>query len=67
MPDIRLNIEFYCDTCGSGMCSFTQESPRSKPDRPSFVVEPCPSCMKQERAEGYNEGYAEAEKKFNVE
>jgi hypothetical protein len=55
MPEIEVNIELYCDTCGSGLCS--QATVTRTRNMPSFRIEACDSCTKKSHLAGYEEGY----------
>lgn len=66
MPNISVNVQIYCATCGDGLCSVST----AKSDRhgnPEIHVEACSKCLDNARDEGHSEGYDEAEKKFNTE
>jgi hypothetical protein len=59
MPEIKVNIEIFCDRCGDGLCGNT--SARNKSGRYSeeaYFVKPCAKCLKEK----YEEGYEEAQK-----
>jgi hypothetical protein len=57
MPEIKVNIEIFCDKCGDGLCGNT--SARHKSGRYSeeaYFVEPCEKCLKEEHEKGWQEG-----------
>lgn len=71
MPQIEINIELYCATCGEGICNLAEATVTRTRHEPCFRIEACPKCTAQAREEGHEEGYREgfeaAEAKFNVE
>ena len=61
MPEISVNIEVYCATCGDGICNLTESTKTRQRQEPCFRVEACPTCIKKAEDRGYDRGYAEAE------
>lgn len=59
MPEIKIDIDIYCATCGAGLCGGTSVSTRGS--NPCFHVEPCERCLERAKDEGYHEGLAERE------
>jgi hypothetical protein len=51
---IQTEIDCVCDSCGSLLSATEDRAGR-------LSIEPCVSCMKAERKEGYDEGYEEGE------
>ena len=65
MPEIDVNIELYC-SCGEGLCNQSTPTHTKTRGEPMFQIEPCQKCLDRAKDEGYEEGYAEAERKYNV-
>ena len=59
MPTLDLDFEIYC-SCGNGMCA--QSSTGRNGHAQYVTIEPCDRCTGEARGEGYEEGYAAAEK-----
>lgn len=68
MPEIELNIELYCATCGAGICGNGTATQRR--GQPCFQIEACDKCVSTADDEGYKRGYdagyAEAREKYDV-
>jgi len=60
MPEIAVNVEVYCATCGAGLCN--QTSVETKRGLDAFMVEPCNKCMTREYEAGYEKGETEGYK-----
>jgi len=59
MPTFDVEFEVFC-SCGEGLCN---QSVASNTPRGLFVtVEPCEKCKTASYDEGYDKGYADAEK-----
>lgn len=65
MPEIthEVSIEFYvyCANCGEGLCRNTTVDTMRASGTPRVNVDPCPKCISDAKAEGYQEGYQKAE------
>jgi hypothetical protein len=54
MPDIRvktevdINVEVYCDTCGTGLCNVTKVDSKHSD---TLRVRACPTCMSEKDME----------------
>ena len=60
MTEITVNIEIYCAKCGTGICSnATPRTDRYNRNEPTFDIEPCATCLENEKSEGHDEGYKE--------
>jgi len=60
MPDIVVNIDIWCASCGYGLCpSTTTRTPTRGSVNESFQVEACERCLIKARQEGRDEGYDE--------
>lgn len=55
MPDIEVNIELYCDTCGKGMCG--NGTATHTRNQPCFRIEACDTCVSRADEAGYDRGY----------
>ena len=53
MPEISVDIQIWCGTCGDGLCNQTSESPRGG----GFDVNVCETCKDNALDEGHNKGY----------
>ena len=65
MPEIthETSVEFYvyCANCGEGLCqNTTVDEMHTRRRIPRVNVSPCPNCISDARAEGYQEGYQKA-------
>ena len=58
MPEVTVDVEVYCQSCGGGLCNQTESTVTRTRGEPSFRVEPCKACLEEARSEGYDEGYA---------
>lgn len=69
MPNIEVNIELYCATCGAGLCS--NATATEKRGQPCFQVEACDRCVLRASDKGFEEGhekgYEEAREKYESE
>lgn len=64
MPDVTIEVEVYCATCGDGLCNLTESTytrVRGVRGVPCFRVEACPKCIDRAREEGIEEGREQAE------
>lgn len=59
MPDVTIEVEVYCESCGEGLCNQTTFCETYHRRCPSFRVEPCQRCLDAAKREGYDEGYDE--------
>ena len=58
MPDITVNIDVWCASCGAGLCPVTTVgSPTRGHVNENFQVEPCEKCLADARKDGRDEGY----------
>jgi len=56
MPEITIDVEIYCGTCGAGLCS--QSTTRtSRFGQRGIDVEACQACLEKAKSAGYDEGY----------
>lgn len=65
MPEVSINVEFYCGLCGAPIChnaTLRASSGYTTVDNPTFDITPCDSCLDTAREEG-NEAGHEAGKK----
>ncbi len=60
MPEATVNIEIYCAKCNAGICSNATFSIYR--GSPTFTIEPCDKCLSDERDDGYDDGYGDAQK-----
>ena len=60
MPEISVNVEVFCASCGQGLCGMTSVKNHRGGD--ALEVEACDKCIESARDEGYEAGYAQAEK-----
>jgi hypothetical protein len=57
MPEIEVNIELYCETCGAGICGLgTATKTRGQA---CFRIEACDKCVSNADDAGYKRGYDE--------
>lgn len=63
MPTLELEFEVFCGKCGNGLCNNTREGKTRNRQYPCINVDPCEKCLTESRDDGYNTGYAEAEKR----
>lgn len=57
MPDVTVDVEVYCATCGEGLCNQTESSLTPTRRENQFRVTPCETCLSEARDEGDAEGY----------
>lgn len=57
MPEIAVNIEIYCASCGQGICNYADAGKTRGRGEPIFTITPCPKCMEAEYDRGYSEGF----------
>lgn len=62
MPDISIDIELYCNTCGSGICGNGMATYTRR--QPCFRIDACEKCTENARDDGYEKGYEAARKEF---
>ena len=62
MPEVTVNIEVFCASCGKGLCGMTNVKNRRTGD--SFEVEACDVCLDSAKQEGYEAGYEAAIKEY---
>lgn len=55
MPSFEIDFSVYCAKCGEGLCNLSNAEQDTKDNR--VYVGPCPHCMEEAKAEGYQEGY----------
>jgi hypothetical protein len=51
MPEIEVNVEVYCGTCGEGLCNQTTFAKTRSRNEPSLRVEVCPRCIAEKDSE----------------
>lgn len=61
MPDLTIDVEFWCARCGKGICHLATQ----KYGKQGFNIEPCPWCMSGEEEKGWEKGYEQAKKEFD--
>ncbi|MEK9207289.1 MAG: hypothetical protein AAB922_02325 [Patescibacteria group bacterium] len=63
MPEIAVNIEVYCASCGDGICNTVESTKTRNRGEPCFRVPACEKCVEAADRAGYergrDEGYAE--------
>jgi hypothetical protein len=59
MPEIEIDIEFFCGRCGAHMCQNATAGKTTGRRQPFFTIEPCEMCLERERQTGYDNGYDE--------
>ena len=64
MPEIAVDIELYCSTCGEGICALGTATKRR--GQPCFQIEPCEKCMDNATSAGFEVGFKEAREKYDV-
>ena len=60
MPDVSIDVEVFCASCGDGLCNQTESTTGQRRGQPQFRVLPCERCLMAARSDGYNEGHEEA-------
>ena len=60
MPEVRVEIEVWCDDCGEGLCSI------SRGEFGGVRVGACPKCIDQAYDNGHDEGYEKARHEFEI-
>lgn len=45
MPDLTINVEIFCATCGDGLCNQSEFTLTRSRQEPSFRVEACQKCI----------------------
>lgn len=56
MPDVTIEIEIYCGTCGAGLCRQSDTGRTTHRQIPYISVEACEHCMEVSKQSGYDEG-----------
>lgn len=51
MPEISIDVQIWCGTCGEGLCHLADEHRGGG----GLDVEACPTCVQNAHDEGYNE------------
>lgn len=64
MPSFEVTFEVFCAKCGAGLCNQTNTRTSRQRGEPQVTVEPCSNCLDKARDEGYEDGYATAEKRY---
>jgi len=57
MPEVRVDIEVWCNECGDGICHLATEHRKGG----GLDVTPCVKCMNANYNNGYKAGKADAE------
>ena len=57
MPEILVDVEVFCGTCGAGLCSMSRGGNTRRRGQPYIVVDNCQTCMQEARDDAYAEGY----------
>ena len=60
--DVEIEVEVYCNSCGDGLCNQTDVVTTRSRGESAFRVNACEKCLERAKAEGYDEGYAQAQK-----
>lgn len=61
MPNIGVDIELYCDTCGSGICA--NGTATYTRNQPCFRIDACQKCMSNAENDGYDKGHRDGFRK----
>ena len=56
MPEIKIEIEVWCSSCGEGLCN------QSRGVTGGIEVKPCEKCMQQKYDDGCEYGYERGQK-----
>ena len=67
MPNVEVEVEVYCASCGAGLCNQTESTVGRSRSIPQFRVEPCEKCLDGARKDGHNDGYEEGHKDGDTE
>jgi len=60
MPELTVDFDVYCGTCGAGLCGSTSVTVDAF-GRCAAHVAVCEVCMEKARDEGYEQGYRDGE------
>jgi len=55
MPDVTVEIEVYCASCGAGLCNQTESTIGGHHGKPQFRVEPCERCLAEARSDAIDD------------
>jgi len=66
MPDVTVEIEIYCGTCGEGLCRQSTGGNTNRRGAPYISVAACEKCMAAAEERGYNNGYEDAQKESDA-
>jgi len=58
MPEVTVEIEVYCGTCGAGLCNQSTVGQTQGRGQQFIKVEVCEHCMDHARDEGFDQGHA---------
>lgn len=64
MPIITVEVEIFCASCGNGLCN--KSSVKNHRSGDAIEVEACEACIEAARDEGYDAGYQDAKKEFEL-
>lgn len=67
MPSVEVEIEIYCDTCGTGLCNQSTGAKTRNRGASSIRVEVCKSCIEDAKSAAYDEGYEKARAEYEKE
>ena len=67
MPDVTVEVEIYCGTCGEGLCNQSASGETNRRGAPFISVDACPKCMAAAEERGYDKGYEDAQKEKDEE
>lgn len=57
--EFDIDFEVFCGRCGDGLCNNSSTRLSRNRGEPQVVVNPCQTCLTEERNEGYKEGESE--------
>lgn len=59
MPELEVNFDVYCASCGAGLCGNTTVSQGRY--RAKLEIEPCDECITKANQDGFQDGKAEGQ------
>ncbi|MDE2099282.1 MAG: hypothetical protein KGL39_18660 [Patescibacteria group bacterium] len=57
MPEVSVEVEVYCATCGAGLCNETESTTTRSRSVPCFRVSACSVCLERATDNGFDRGY----------
>ena len=58
MPEMEVEFEVWCGTCGDGLCNQTDVKPPPSGACWSVTVAACENCLERAKEEGHDKGFA---------